>query len=96
MAANSKDFVADSNYGNNNVVAEALSRVCFRESPTSSFDGSRIEVDMSIQNLPATPAKLQEIRDVTNENITISHLKNVIYHGYSKHRKDCPHDLNEY
>ena len=69
------------------MVAEALSRVCLRESPTSSCGGPRIEVDMIIQHLPATHAKLQEIRDATNENITISHHKNVIYHEWSKHRR---------
>ena len=82
--------------GETNVVADALSRVCFRESPSPNCDSPQIEVDTITQLLPASPAKLQEIRNATNEDIMTSHLKDVIYHGWPKHMKDYPHDLKEY
>ena len=82
--------------GETNVVAEAFSRVCFRELPSPSCDSPQVEVETITQLLPATPAKLQEVRDATIEDITTSHLKDVIYHGWPKHMMDCPHDFKEY
>lgn len=82
--------------GKTNVVADALSRVCFRELPSTDCDNSGIEVDAITQHLPATPAKLKEICDATSEDITLSHLKDVIYRGWPEYMKDCPNDLKEY
>ena len=60
--------------GDTNVVADALSRVCFRESPGSNSSTPVIEVDMIAQHIPATPAKLQDIRNETSKDIILNHL----------------------
>ena len=82
--------------GKTNVVADALSRVCYMELPTSDCNSSLIEVDAITQHLPATPVKLQEIRNTTNEDTMLNHLKDVVYHGWPEYAKDCPNDLKEY
>ncbi|KAK3735267.1 hypothetical protein QZH41_001046 [Actinostola sp. cb2023] len=81
--------------GKTNVVADALSRVSYMESPTTD-DDPRIEVDTVTHTLPATPAKLQEIRDLTHDDVTLCHLKDVVYRGWPEYMKDCPLDLKEY
>ena len=45
--------------------------------------------------LPATPAKLQEIRDFTHDDVTLCHLKDVVYHGWPEYMKYCHLDLKE-
>ena len=79
--------------GNTNVVADALSCLCFCESPKRNSSEPVIEVDMVSQHLPATPAKLQDIQNATSKDITLNHLKDVLYDGWPEHLKDCPHEL---
>eukprot|EP00794_Sanderia_malayensis_P013263 gene13263-14630_t len=77
-----------------NVIADALSRVCFRETPAP--DSLKIEVNTITQHLPATSAKLQEILQATLEDATLCHLKDVIFDGWPAHMKDCSNDLKPY
>ena len=55
-----------------------------------------IEVGTITSTLPATPAKLEEIRDETSKDETLCHLKDVVYHGWPELFQDCPHDLKDY
>ena len=79
-----------------NAVADALSRVCFCDSPKRTNSEPVIEVDTLTQHIPATSTKLQDIRNATNKDVTLSHLKGVIYHEWPEHMKDCTHDLKEF
>ena len=80
--------------GKTNVIADALSHVCYRESPKP--DGLQIEVDLVSRHLPATPTKKDEIRQATEDDTTLSHLKDVIFRGWPAQAKDCPDDLKPY
>ena len=82
--------------GDTNVVADALSPMCFRESPGSKSSKPVIEVDMIAQHIPATPAKLQDMRNETSKDIILNHLKDIIYHEWPEHLKDCPHELIDF
>ena len=55
-----------------------------------------IEVGTITSTLPATPAKLEEIRDETSRDETLCHLKDVVYHGWPELFQDCPYDLKDY
>ena len=57
--------------GDTNVVADALSRVCFREDPSTQMMSSPIEVNTITRQLPATPLKLQQVRDATHKDDTL-------------------------
>ena len=67
--------------GKTNVIADALSRVCCMETPDKYHGIPLLEVDGITSTLPASPAKLDEIRDYTSQDIVLSHLKDVIHQG---------------
>ena len=82
--------------GKTNVVADAMSRVSHMEGPTLDHELPTIDVDTITRTLPATPARLEEIRDETNKDETLSHLKNLVYHGWPELFQECPKDLRDY
>ena len=55
-----------------------------------------LEVDGITSTLPASPAKLDEIRDYTSQDIVLSHLKDVIHQGWLEYPNECPPDVKEY
>ncbi|KXJ12138.1 Uncharacterized protein K02A2.6 [Exaiptasia diaphana] len=82
--------------GKINVVADAMSRVSHMGAATEDNELPTIEVDTITRTLPATPAKLEEIRDATNKDETLCHLKDLVYNGWPELFKDCPTDLKDY
>ena len=82
--------------GRTNVVADAMSRVSHMEPASHGHKLPVIEVGTITSTLPATPAKLEEIRDETSKDETLCHLKDVVYHGWPELFQDCPHDLKDY
>ena len=82
--------------GKTNVIADALSRVCCMENPDKYQSVPLLEVDAITSTLPASPAKLNEIRDYTSQDIVLSHLKDVIHQGWPEYPNECPPDLKEY
>lgn len=83
--------------GKTNVVADALSRVSYMEPPaTQDIEPPEIQVDMITGTLPATPARLDEIREETSKDGTLSHLKDLVYQGWPERFQDCPNDLKDY
>ena len=82
--------------GKTNVVADALSRVSYMEPSTQENALPEIRVDTITSTLPANAAKLQEIREETDKDETLCHLKDVIYHGWPEFFTDCPSDLQDY
>ena len=77
--------------GKTNVVADALSRVSYME-PALPL----LEVNALTSTLPASPAKLEEIRQCTDQDVVLSHLKDVVHHGWPEHSNECPQDLREF
>lgn len=82
--------------GKSNVVADALLRTSYLEAPTKSPETSLIEVDLITRTIPASPAKLWEIRQCTAEDPVLHHLKDVIQQGWPEYSSECPPDLKEY
>ena len=44
-----------------------------------------LEVGTIINALPASPAKIEEIRECTDQDVVIAHLKDVVHHGWPKY-----------
>ncbi|PFX17897.1 Retrovirus-related Pol polyprotein from transposon 17.6 [Stylophora pistillata] len=82
--------------GKTNVVADALSRVCCMESPDEDSETPLLEVDAISHTLPASPAKLDEIRHHTSQDNVLSHLKDVIHQGWPEYPNECPASLKEF
>ncbi len=82
--------------GKTNVVADALSRVCSMEQPPRDHDTPMIEIDAITSTLPASPAKLDEIRQCTEKDVVLCHLKDMVHDGWPNVRSESPPDLNEY
>ena len=82
--------------GKTNVIADALSRVCHMESPNEDQGVPLLEVNAITSTLPASPAKLEKIRNYTSQDIVLSHLKDVIHQGWPDYPNECPPDLKEF
>ena len=55
-----------------------------------------LEVYAITSTLPASPAKLDEIRNQTSQDIAVSHLKDVIHRGWPEYPNEFPPDLKEF
>ena len=82
--------------GKTNVIADALSRVCHMESPNKDQGVPLIEVNAITSTLPTSPAKLDEIRNYTSQDIVLSHLMDVIHQGWPEYPNEWPPDLKEF
>ena len=77
-------------------IADALSRVSPQPAP-SNGQLPEICVHHITQNLPASPTKLQQIRDETGKDPTLSLLKEVVsvFGGWPQKREECPQSLHD-
>ncbi|CAB3997901.1 retrotransposon-like family member retr-1, partial [Paramuricea clavata] len=82
--------------GKKNVIADALSRVSCMEPPVDGNEVPMIEINEISSTLPASPTKLDEIREQTRQDATLDHLKEVIHHGWPEYPSQCPSDLKEF
>ncbi|KAL9971554.1 hypothetical protein ACROYT_G017729, partial [Oculina patagonica] len=80
----------------NNVIADALSRISHMEPPVADNEVPVVEMDTISRTLPASPAKLDEIRECTDQDVVLSHLKDVVHHGWPEYPNECPQDLKEF
>ena len=55
-----------------------------------------LEVDAITSTLPASPAKLDEIRQCTDQDFVLTYLKDVVHHGRPEHPNECHQDLREF
>ena len=80
--------------GKENVIADALSRVCPLQSNNSKLKESNIDdipVHHITQSAPVSKAKLQEL--ATQSDPTLCSLTKTIYEGWPQSKKDCPEQL---
>ena len=77
-----------------NAIADALRSLL--QSPDEGRRIPLLEVDAITHTLPAGPAKLDEIQNYTNQDIILSHLKDVIQEGWSEYPTECPTNLKEF
>ncbi|XP_048589536.1 uncharacterized protein K02A2.6-like [Nematostella vectensis] len=56
----------------------------------------QLSIHQVTDTLPASPAKLQQIRDLTTSDPTLSQLRDTIYKGWPESREKCPSMLYDY
>ena len=79
--------------GSTNVIADCLSRAATN---TDNIQLPILQVNLTTQNLRCTPDKLQQIRDMTNQDETLVLLKAVITQGWPTSIQDLPPELKPY
>ena len=83
-------------WGKENVIADALSRVCPLQSNNSKIKESNIDVipvHHITQSAPISKTRLQELRLATQSEPTLCSLTKTIHKGWPQSRKDCPEQL---
>ena len=70
-------------------VADALSRVCFKEEKT-------VKHDIHFITTKSCPIDISTIQDATMKDTELNRLKDIIYKGWPQFRKQCPQELWEY
>lgn len=75
--------------------ADALSRINPQPAPTVG-ELPQLEVHQVTNTLPATPTRLQQIREETAKDATLSLLRKTIYQGWPEYRSMCPPLIQDY
>ena len=85
-------------HGKENVIADALSRVCPLQSSNSRIKESNINVipvHHITQTAPVSLTRLQELRLAMQSDPTLKSLSKTIHEGWPQSKKDCPEQLLE-
>ena len=85
--------------GKENVIADALSRVCPLQSTNSKAIDSNIDVipvHHITQSTPVSKTRLQELRLATQSDPTLSSLTKTVHEGWPQSKKDCPEQLLDF
>ena len=91
LRAQTYDFSLEYEPGTQIPVADALSRA-----PTSKVAEDESEEINSLTLSPFTPQRLEEIKQKTAEDLTLTELKEVILRGWPSARQDCPPPVTPY
>ena len=86
-------------HGKENVIADALSRVCPLQSNNSKLNESNIDVNPVhhiTQSAPVSKVRLQELRIATQSDPTLHSLTKTIYEGRPQSKKECPEQLLDF
>ena len=86
-------------WGKENVIADALSRVCPLQSNKSKLKDSNIDVipvHHITQSAPVSKARLQELRLATQSDPTLCSLTKTVHEGWPQSKKDCPEQLLDF
>ena len=86
-------------HGKENVIADALGRVCPLQSNNSKIKESNIDVipvHHITQSTPVSKARLQELILVTQSDPTLCSLTKSVHEGWPQSRKDCPEQLLDF
>ena len=86
-------------WGKENVIADALSRVCSLQSNNSKIKDSNIDVipvHHITQSAPVSKARLKELRLATQSDPTLCSLTKTVHEGWSQSRKNCPEQLLDF
>ena len=85
--------------GKENVIADALSRVCPLQSNNSKIEDSNIDViplHHITQSAPVSKNRLQELRLATQSDPTLHSLTKTVHEGWLQSKKDCPEQLLDF
>ena len=86
-------------WGKENVIADALSRVCLLQSNNSKVKDSKIDVipvHHITQNALVSKARLQDLRLATQSDPTLGSLTKTVHEGWVQSKKDCPEQLLDF
>ena len=76
-------------------IADALSRVSPQAVPLKG-QLPQLDIHQITSTLPASPIKLQQIRNETADDPVLSKLREVVYQGWPAMREQCPQLLHDY
>ena len=82
-----------------NVIADALSRVCPLQSNNSRIQDSNIDVipiHHRTQSAPVSKARPQKLRLATQSDPTLHSLTKTVHEGWPQSKKDCPGQLLDF
>ena len=82
--------------GKENVIADALRRVCPLQSSNSKTKDPNIDVipvHHITRTAPVSKTRLEELRLATQSDPTLSHLAKATHEGWPQSKKDCPKQL---
>ena len=87
--------------GRENVIADALSRVIANNNDQTDCINSlsnieRIPVHQITQTAPASPERLQELREATDKDPSLRLLIKTVHEGWPQTIKDCPRSIQSY
>ena len=85
--------------GKENMIADALSRVCPLQPSNSKAKDSNIDiipVHHITQTTPVSKTRLQELRLATQSDLTLCSLTKTIHEGWLQSKKDCPEQLLDF
>ena len=85
--------------GKENVIADALSRVCLLQSTHPRTIVSNIDVipvHHITRSAPVSKTRLQELRLATLSDPTLTSLTKTVHDGWPQSRKDCPEQLLDF
>ena len=86
-------------WGKENVIADALSRVCPLQSNDSKIKDSNIDVipmHHITQSALVSKTRLQELRLATQSDPTLCSLTKTVHESWPQSRKDCPEQLLDF
>ena len=86
-------------WGKENVIADALSRVCPLQPNNSKIKHSNIDVipiHHITQSAQVSRTRLQELRLATQSDPTLYSLAKTVHEGWPQSRKDCPKQLLDF
>ena len=86
-------------WGKENVITDALSKVCQLQSSNFKIKESNIDVipvHHITQSAPVSQTRLQELRLATQSDPTLQSLSKTVHEGWPQSRKDCLEQLLEF
>ena len=86
-------------WGKENVIADALSRVCSLQSNDPKIKDSNIDIipiHHITQSAPVSKTRLQELRLATQFDPTLCSLAKTVHDGWPQSRKDCSKQLLDF
>ncbi len=89
------DVVVEFLKGKENIIADALSRIC-PKTTTESVDLNCISVHMITDTVPASKTRLQELREATQADRTLFLLSHEVYNGWPESEKKCHQEIRQY
>ena len=85
--------------GKENMIADALGRVCLLQSNNSKIKDSNIDV-IPVHHITQTAlvskTRLQELRLATQSDATLCSLAKTVHEGWPQSKKDCPKQLLDF